>query len=281
MLAMQFCRKSRGCKSVAALGIRAGVFQEYIEAHFVLRLSRQRLLVGPDDSQLTVCRKGCCRTFYERLCNDSRPESSVDVLSSTLGSSFRCPVNGLQNGRFLSGCPFEMNSRPYLLVGSEEFFPKVSVLYRRSILISPAVLPPAWHSNNVVLHISRICHNLHTGYTRPRRITTNPLQSLNTSMQLHSIVAAFRAAEINNLLITTTEMLRILNNCSAAGTPTGIAVAGTIRIDLERMWVKLHLTVYYMPGAPSLPRVAAPTFCGKGGRPQSSKAYPSACRIQY
>jgi hypothetical protein len=42
-------------------------------------------------------------------------------------------------------------------------------------------------------------------------------------------------------------MLRILNNCSAAGTPSGIAVAGTVRVDVDCAWIKRHLTVYYMP----------------------------------
>ena len=166
-----------------------------------------------------------------------RPESSVDVLSTALGSNFCCLVNAFQNGRLLSGCPLEMNNRPYLLVGREECFPKVSVLYWLIKLISPAVLPPAWRSNNVVRHISRICLNLHIRNARPRGIVTNPLQSLYARKQLHPLVAAFRTAEINNLLIITsdaqdTEQLQrsqnSLRDCGSRNRPCrcGLRVGG-------------------------------------------------------
>ncbi len=75
----------------------------------------------------------------------------------------------------------------------------------------------------------------------------NPLQSLYARQQLHPLVAAFRTAEINNLLIIATEMLRILSNCSASRNPSRIAVAGTVRVDVDCAWVKRHLIVHYMP----------------------------------
>jgi hypothetical protein len=47
---------------------------------------------------------------------------------------------------------------------------------------------------------------------------------VDARQQFHSIVATFRTAEIGNLLIISTEMLGILNNCSTAGTSTASVV---------------------------------------------------------
>jgi hypothetical protein len=93
----------------------------------------------------------------------------------------------------------------------------------------------------------RICEYLDSCHTSPRRIEPDPSKNFNTSHQLHSLVATLRAAEINNLFIISMEMLWILNSRSTARIPTGIAVAGTIRVDVDCAWVKRHLTVYYMP----------------------------------
>jgi hypothetical protein len=70
---------------------------------------------------------------------------------------------------------------------------------------------------------------------------------MDACQQFHSIVAAFRATEIQYLFIFSAKMLWILNNSRTAGLAARIPVAGAVRINVKRSWVKLHDADHYMP----------------------------------
>jgi hypothetical protein len=53
-----------------------------------------------------------------------------------------------------------------------------------------------------------------------------------------TVDTAFLAPKVNDLLVAQFKMLRKLNNRRAARVPTGILVARTVRVDVDRSRVK-------------------------------------------
>jgi hypothetical protein len=103
---------------------------------------------------------------------------------------------------------------------------------------APISLLPARRSDEIVRDVLTVGDDQNSRHPVPWGIAANPLESLHAGHQLHSVDAAFGATEVNDLLVGLVKVIWKMDDSCAARLATGILVARTVRVNVDRSWVK-------------------------------------------
>src|SRR5690242_21659537 len=77
--------------------------------------------------------------------------------------------------------------------------------------VAPTTYFPRGRTNNVVSNILGIRDQQYSRHVRPRLITANPLEGLDTGQQFHPIYVALGASEVNDLFVGPIEAFGEMN----------------------------------------------------------------------